>query len=185
MLHPAIGALGLGIIGFFVPRVLGVGYDTISGILNNQFTLHVLILLLVFKSLAMVISLGSGTSGGLLAPTFVVQRCTWAARMLSSSTIFSRGCAFLAPGAYALVAMGAVFGAASRSTFAFIVFAFEITRDYNSVLPLMLVCVIADTDRHSLPAEFHYDGDSLRGVVWNTHRILGSERNAAGEELAR
>jgi CBS domain-containing protein len=50
----------------------------------------------------------------------------------------------LAPGAFALVAMGAVFGAASRATFSFIIFAFEITRDYNSVLPLMLVAVIAD-----------------------------------------
>src|SRR5437763_15942689 len=52
--------------------------------------------------------------------------------------------AHLSPGAFALVAMGAVFGAASRATFAFIIFAFEITRDYNSVLPLMLVSVIAD-----------------------------------------
>jgi CBS domain-containing protein len=52
--------------------------------------------------------------------------------------------AHLSPGAFALVAMGAVFGAASRATFAFIIFAFELTRDYNSVLPLMLVCVIAD-----------------------------------------
>jgi CBS domain-containing protein len=52
--------------------------------------------------------------------------------------------AHLSPGAFALVAMGAVFGAASRATFSFIIFAFEITRDYNSVLPLMLVCVIAD-----------------------------------------
>jgi len=50
----------------------------------------------------------------------------------------------LAPGAFALVAMGAVFGAASRATFSFIIFAFEITRDYNAVLPLMLVSVIAD-----------------------------------------
>jgi CBS domain-containing protein len=50
----------------------------------------------------------------------------------------------LAAGAFALVAMGAVFGAASRATFTFIIFAFEITRDYNSVLPLMLVSVIAD-----------------------------------------
>src|SRR6266498_4324882 len=50
----------------------------------------------------------------------------------------------IAAGAFALVAMGAVFGAASRATFSFIIFAFEITRDYNSVLPLMLVCVIAD-----------------------------------------
>lgn len=52
--------------------------------------------------------------------------------------------AHLSPAAFALVAMGAVFGAASRATFSFIIFAFEITRDYNSVLPLMLVAVIAD-----------------------------------------
>lgn len=140
--HPAIGALVFGIIGFFVPRVLGVGYDTISDILNNQLTLYVLILVLVFKSLAMVIALGSGTSGGLLAPTFMSSAALGGAYAMIVNRIFPS--AHLAPGAYALVAMGAVFGAASRSTFAFIVFAFEITRDYNSVLPLMLVCVIAD-----------------------------------------
>jgi chloride channel protein, CIC family len=140
--HPAIGALGLGIIGFFVPRVLGVGYDTISGILNNQFTLHVLIILLVFKILAMVISLGSGTSGGLLAPTFMSSAAMGGAFAIAVNHFIPS--AHLSPGAYALVAMGAVFGAASRSTFAFIVFAFEITRDYNAILPLMLVCVIAD-----------------------------------------
>jgi CIC family chloride channel protein len=140
--HPAIGALAFGIIGFFVPRVLGVGYDTISDILNNQLTLYILILVLVFKSLAMVIALGSGTSGGLLAPTFMSSAALGGAYAMIVNRIFPS--AHLAPGAYALVAMGAVFGAASRSTFAFIVFAFEITRDYNSVLPLMLVCVIAD-----------------------------------------
>ncbi len=69
--HPAIGALGLGIIGFFVPRVLGVGYDTISDILNNNLALKLLILIAVFKALALMISLGSGTSGGLLAPMFM------------------------------------------------------------------------------------------------------------------
>jgi H+/Cl- antiporter ClcA len=69
--HPAIGALGLGIIGFFVPRVLGVGYDTISDILNNNLTLKILLLVAIFKALALVISLGSGTSGGLLAPMFM------------------------------------------------------------------------------------------------------------------
>ena len=69
--HPAIGALALGIIGFFVPRVLGVGYDTISDILNNNLAFKLLILVAVFKALALVISLGSGTSGGLLAPMFM------------------------------------------------------------------------------------------------------------------
>ncbi|MGZ4819674.1 MAG: chloride channel protein, partial [Terriglobales bacterium] len=141
MWWPAIGALGLGIIGYFVPRVLGVGYDTITAILNNQLLLKTLLLVMVFKALALVISLGSGTSGGLLAPMFMSSAAMGGAFALGLN--YGLG-THLAPGAFALVAMGAVFGAASRATFTFIIFAFEITRDYNSVLPLMLVCVIAD-----------------------------------------
>ena len=63
---PAIGALGLGIIGYFVPRVLGVGYDTISDILNANLALKVLIVVMLAKAVALVVSLGSGTSGGYL-----------------------------------------------------------------------------------------------------------------------
>jgi H+/Cl- antiporter ClcA/CBS domain-containing protein len=140
--HPAIGALGLGVIGYFVPRVLGVGYDTISDILNNNLALKLLILIAVFKALALVISLGSGTSGGLLAPMFMSSAALGGVFAMVMNWIFPS--AHLSPGAYALVAMAAVFGAASRATFAFIVFAFEITRDYNAILPLMLGCVIAD-----------------------------------------
>jgi chloride channel protein, CIC family len=140
--HPAIGALGLGIIGYFVPRVLGVGYDTISDILNNSLTLKLLILIAVFKSIALVISLGSGTSGGLLAPMFMSSAAMGGVFATVVNHIVPS--AHLSPGAFALVAMGAVFGAASRATFTFIVFAFEITHDFNSILPLMLVCVIAD-----------------------------------------
>jgi chloride channel protein, CIC family len=140
--HPAIGALGLGIIGFFVPRVLGVGYDTISDILNNNLALKLLILIAVFKALALVISLGSGTSGGLLAPMFMSSAALGGVFAMVMNMIFPG--AHLSPGAFALVAMAAVFGAASRATFALIVFAFEITRDYNAILPLMLGCVIAD-----------------------------------------
>ncbi len=140
--HPAIGALGLGIIGFLVPRVLGVGYDTISDILNNNLALKLLILIAVFKALALVISLASGTSGGLLAPMFMSSAAMGGAFAIIVNMIFPS--AHLSPGAYALVAMAAVFGSASRATFAFIVFAFEITHDYNAILPLMLGCVIAD-----------------------------------------
>ena len=140
--HPAIGALGLGIIGFFVPRVLGVGYDTISDILNNNLALKMLILIAVFKALALVISLGSGTSGGLLAPMFMSSAALGGVFAMAGEPHFPG--AHLSPGAYALVAMAAVFGAASRATFTFIVFAFEITHDYNAILPLMLGCVIAD-----------------------------------------
>jgi chloride channel protein, CIC family len=142
MWWPAVGALGLGIIGFFVPRVLGVGYDTIGDILNGQLVWKLLLVVMVAKATALAVSLGSGTSGGLLAPCFM-----WSAAMgglfAMVSNYFLPG-AHLSPAAFALVAMGAVFGAASRATFTFIIFAFEITRDYNAVLPLMLVSVIAD-----------------------------------------
>src|SRR6202163_4046709 len=67
----AIGALGLGIIGYFVPRVLGVGYDTITDILNARLAISLLLVVMIAKAAALVVSLGSGTSGGLLAPMFM------------------------------------------------------------------------------------------------------------------
>jgi chloride channel protein, CIC family len=140
--RPAIGALALGILGFFVPRVLGVGYDTIGDILNGNLAWKLLLLIMAAKFAALVISLGSGTSGGLLAPTFMWSAAMGGLFAMVGNIAFPH--AHLSPGAFALVAMGAVFGAASRATFSFIIFAFEITRDYNSVLPLMLVSVIAD-----------------------------------------
>jgi chloride channel protein, CIC family len=139
---PAIGALGLGIIGYFVPRVLGVGYDTIGDILNANLAWKLLIIVMIAKAVALVISLGSGTSGGLLAPMFMSSAAMGGVFAMGIDRILPS--ASLSPGAFALVAMGAVFGSASRATFSFIIFAFEITRDYNSVLPLMLVSVIAD-----------------------------------------
>ena len=132
----------MGIIGFFVPRVLGVGYDTIGDILNGQLAWKLLLVVMLAKAAALAVSLGSGTSGGLLAPCFM-----WSAAMGGLFAMVANHFlpnAHLSPGAFALVAMGAVFAAASRATFTFIIFAFEITRDYNSVLPLMLVSVIAD-----------------------------------------
>ncbi len=141
MWWPAIGGLGLGVIGYFYPFVFGVGYETISNILTDQLTIGVLGAVVVFKTAALLISLGSGTSGGLLAPTFMISAALGASfAHLVNHFVPS---AELSPGGFALVAMGAVFAAASRATFAFIIFAFEITRDYDSVLPLMLVGVIA------------------------------------------
>lgn len=175
---PVIGGFGLGIIGYFVPRVLGVGYGTISGILNNQLTLSVLLSVMIFKTLALLVSLGSGTSGGLLAPLFMASAAMGGAMaILLNSAMPSLQ---LEPGAFALAAMAAVFGAASRSTFAFIIFGFEITQDYNAILPLMLVCVIADAvglvlmrntvmteklARRGLRVPAEYDADPLQQVT--------------------
>ncbi len=173
-----IGGLALGVIGFFVPEVLGVGYDTTSAILNDQLPMQMLLTLMIFKTLALLVSLGSGTSGGLLAPTFMASASMGALfAMLLNGAMPSLN---LEPGAFALAAMAAVFGAASRSTFAFIIFAFEITQDYQAILPLMLVCVIADgvalyfmrntimTEklvRRGLRVPEEYEADVLRQVM--------------------
>ena len=111
---PAIGGLLLGIIGLFVPRVLGVGYDTITEILNNQLPLTLLVLIMIFKMLAMLLTLGSGTSGGLLAPMFMSSAAMGAVFALSVNQLLPG--TDLSPAAFALVAMAAVFAAASRAT---------------------------------------------------------------------
>ncbi|HEY1013608.1 MAG TPA: chloride channel protein, partial [Herpetosiphonaceae bacterium] len=141
MWWPALGGLGLGLIGLTAPRVLGVGYETIGDILNSRLELRALAIIMVAKTLALLVSLGSGTSGGLLAPTFMISAAMGAAFALICDRLLPG--LGLAPGAFALVAMAAVFGAASRATFTFIIFAFETTRDYTAMLPLMLASVIA------------------------------------------
>lgn len=138
---PAIGGLGLGVVALFVPRVLGVGYETISDILNARLALGMLAVILVAKAVALLVSLGSGTSGGLLAPMFTTGAAIGGLYAAGINHLFPG--AHLSVGAFALVAMAAYFGSAARAPFTFIVFAFELTRDYNAVLPLMLVVVIA------------------------------------------
>ena len=111
--HPAIGALALGIIGFFVPRVLGVGYDTLSDILNNNLALKILILVAACKSLALLLSLGSGTSGGLLAPMFMSSAAMGGVFAMGVNALIPS--AHLSPGACALVAMAASIALPPRS----------------------------------------------------------------------
>lgn len=145
---PAIGGLAVGCLGYVQPRILGVGYDTITSILDGKLAASVLTVLIVAKAAAMCISLGSKTSGGVLTPILMVGGaigCLYGNAMAH----FWPGLG-LQPGVFALVCMAAVFGASTRATFTSIVFAFELTRDYQAVLPLMLVCVIADAVASSL-----------------------------------
>jgi CIC family chloride channel protein len=139
--HPAIGAVVFGVIGLAVPRALGVGYDAIDDALGGRLAVGVLAGLLVAKLVAWWVALGSGTSGGTLAPILLISA--------SFGGLLGRAGAHLAPGlgissgAFAVVAMAATFGAATRAPFTAIVFVFELTRDYDVVLPLMLASVVA------------------------------------------
>jgi H+/Cl- antiporter ClcA len=139
--HPAIGAVFFGTVGLLVPRALGVGYDAIDDALGGHLAAGVLAGLLVAKLLAWWVALGSGTSGGTLAPILLISACF--------GGLLGQGVAEVAPGlgvsagAFAVVAMAATFGSATRAPFTAIVFVFELTRDYNVVLPLMLASVLA------------------------------------------
>lgn len=140
--HPAIGAIGFATVGLFVPRALGVGYDAIGDVLDARLAVGTVAALAAGKLLAWWLALGSGTSGGTLAPILLVSA--------GFGTVIGSGINAILPGpninlgAYAIVAMAASFGAAAQATFTAIVFVFELTRDYNVILPLMLASVIAD-----------------------------------------
>ena len=141
-LHPALGALGLGIVGFCFPRVLGSGYDTIEDILNNHLVLGTVLLVLFLKAFVVLLSLGSGTSGGTLAPMFMISAAIGSSFAIVVDRVVPG--AHLSPEAFAVAAMGALLGASSRATFTFMFCAFETTRDFHAVLPVLLVCVLAD-----------------------------------------
>ncbi len=140
--HPVIGAVGFAIVGLAVPRALGVGYDTISDTLLGRIALGSMAILGVAKLLAWWVALASGTSGGTLAP-ILLMGASFGALVGHAANSLAPG-VHVDPGAFALVSMAATFGAAARAPFTSIVFIFELTGDYQVILPLMLATVIAD-----------------------------------------
>jgi H+/Cl- antiporter ClcA len=141
MWWPAIGAVAVGIIGYIAPHTMGVGYDNIENIVAGNILGRALIFLFVFKFVSWSISLGSGTSGGTLAPLFTIGGGL-------GSVLGSVGTRLL-PGmgldvrVAALVGMAAMFAGASRALLASVVFAFETTRQPLSLLPLLGGCTAA------------------------------------------
>ena len=131
---PAVGALFLGLIGYFEPRVLGIGYENISGIINGEIVGTTLAVFVIAKFLAWAIYLGSGTSGGTLAPLFTIGGGLGALLGAAAALVPS---AHIDPRIAALVGMTAMFAGASHALLAAIVFTFEITRQPFGLLPLL------------------------------------------------
>jgi H+/Cl- antiporter ClcA len=138
MWWPAIGGLAVGVIGYVAPRTMGVGYDNIEQIISGDLVVETVLVLCSLKFASWVISLGSGTSGGTLAPLFTIGGGLGAA-------LGALG-ALVAPGLgidvriAALVGMAAMFAGASRALLASVVFAFETTRQPIGLLPLLGGC---------------------------------------------
>ena len=135
MWWPAIGGVVIGISGLIVPQALGVGYDMIGAELRGTIGLHLVIGLLIFKTLIWSFSLGSGTSGGVLAPIFMIGGALGALEAHLFPTVGA--------GFWALIALAGVLGGVMRSPLTGIVFALELTQRWSAVLPLMIAAVTA------------------------------------------
>ncbi|HEV2463965.1 MAG TPA: chloride channel protein [Acidobacteriaceae bacterium] len=139
---PVAGGFLLGGIAYFYPEVLGTSYDTIRDMLNNRLTTGHLIGISIAKFWALVISLGSGTTGGVFAPSLVVGGGLGAAFAILFQHIFPT--VVSNPAFYALAAMAAVFGGIARAPLTSIVFLFELSHNPNALLPLIVCVMIAD-----------------------------------------
>ncbi len=137
MWWPAIGGVFVGIGGLIFPHALGVGYDTIAVLLQGNTPLHFLLGVLIVKSLIWIISLGSGTSGGVLAPLLMMGAALGG---LAGLFLPHFGLGF-----WPMVSMGAILGGTMRSPFTGIVFSMELTHDFNMLLPLLVACFLAHT----------------------------------------
>lgn len=135
MWWPAIGGLVIGAGGLIEPRALGVGYDVIDQLLTGHATTSLIIGVLVVKTLIWSLSLGSGTSGGVLAPVFMIGAALGAAEggLLPHVTA----------GFWAVCGLAAVVGGVMRSPLTGIVFTLELTHAWNALLPLVVASVSA------------------------------------------
>jgi H+/Cl- antiporter ClcA len=141
MWWPAIGAVAVGVVGYFVPHTLGVGYDNINNILNDSIFGKALLILFIFKFISWTISLGSGTSGGTIAPLFTIGGGLGASLGSIVLTMFPN-CG-LDVRIAALVGMAAMFAGSARTLLFSIIFAFETTRQPYAILPLLAACSAA------------------------------------------
>ncbi len=134
--HPVVGGVTVGLMGWFVPQVLGVGYTYVGSALNETMALKLMLLLVVLKLFGVTVSYASGNAGGIFGPSLFLGAMlggaigTFAHSWLPGYTA--------TPGAYALVGMGALFAGIVRAPMTSVLMIFEMTRDYAVIVPLMI-----------------------------------------------
>jgi H+/Cl- antiporter ClcA/predicted transcriptional regulator len=135
MWWPAIGGLAVGIGGYFQPRALGVGYDVIGDLLHNHLAVGAVVGLILVKAAIWVISLGSGTSGGVLAPLLMMGAALGAVL----APVMPGG----DPALWPMIFMAATLGGMMRAPIMSVLFAFELTHDINALLPLLTASAVS------------------------------------------
>ncbi len=174
-IQPVAGGLTVGILGYFAPQVLGVGYDQVERVLNGDVILKVVVVLAILKIIATSVAYASGNAGGIFGPSLFIGAMVGAAVGSVAHMAFPGSTA--GPGAYALVGMGAAFAGIIRTPFTSVVMIFEVTRDYTIIVPLMISNLIAFYISQKLQKEPIYDAlarqDGLH-LPTRTSRTQGS-----------
>ena len=141
MWWPAIGGVAVGVVGYFAPLTLGVGYTNIDNIIGGHMAVGALAFLCVMKFISWSIALGSGTSGGTIAPLFTIGGALGALAGIGLMAIAPQF--GVDPRVAGLVGMAAIFAGASRALLTSVVFAFETTQQPHALLPLLGGCTAA------------------------------------------
>src|ERR1041385_7875760 len=134
--HPVVGGLMVGVMGWFVPQVLGVGYSYVGEALNGSMALKLMLLLVVLKLFAITTCYASGNAGGIFGPSLFLGAMLGGALGHVAHQLFPAHTA--TAGAYALVGMGALFAGIVRAPMTSVLMIFEMTRDYTVIVPLMI-----------------------------------------------
>lgn len=198
MWWPAIGGLVVGLVGYFAPRTLGVGYDNITEVLSGDLPIKVVLSLCIFKFISWAVALGSGTSGGTLAPLLTIGGAAGA--LLASLIIHFFPDTGITLSLAALVGMSAMFAGASRALLTAIIFALEVTGQSNALLPLLAACTASyfvsfflmestimteKITRRGVKTPDSYEPDILETInvkqVVNEDGLVLSEENTIGE----
>jgi CIC family chloride channel protein len=139
--QPVAGGVMVGLMGWFVPQILGVGYKQVGDVLNNGMALKLMIVLLVLKLVAVATSYASGNAGGIFGPSLFLGAMLGGIVGIGAQHFFPSYVA--SPGAYALVGMGTAFAGVVRAPMTSVVMIFETTRDYAVIVPLMISNLIS------------------------------------------
>jgi chloride channel protein, CIC family len=134
--QPVAGGVVVGLMGWFVPQLLGVGYKYVGDVLNGNMALKLMILLLIMKLVAVAISYASGNAGGIFGPSLFLGAMLGGIVGTIAQHLFPSHVA--SPGAYALVGMGTAFAGVVRAPMTSVLMIFETTRDYAVIVPLMI-----------------------------------------------
>ncbi|MGA9108851.1 MAG: chloride channel protein [Smithella sp.] len=181
----AAGGLMIGMIGIFLPHIFGVGYDAINLALADKLPWIILLALIFMKIIATSLTIGSGGSGGIFAPSLFIGAMTGGAFGYLAHILFPSLTA--TSGAYSLVGMGAVVAATTHGPITAILILFEMSGNYRIILPLMLSCIISSVFASHLKKESIYTLKLIRRGV-NIHE--GREVNVmkslnVGESMTR